>query len=94
MPYGKLQIKLANRGLEISAKALKSFCCGRLVSINGVDVDGDYCIYVYPSYRSSQAVYFESLRQVQRWFDNKMSDKYLPRIRLKDGSAKEQHRRW
>lgn len=94
MLYKKLRIKLASKGLEIRAKVLKSFCCGNLVSINGVAVDGDYCVQVHPTLRTSQAVYFENLRQVQRWFDRNMKDEFLPTIRMKDGTRRTQHKGW
>jgi len=94
MLYGKLCLKLASKGLELNAKVLKSFCYGKLMSINVIDVDGDYCVQVYPKYKSSQTVYFENLRQVQRWFDKNMRDEFLPTIKLKDGTRKAQHKSW
>ncbi len=87
--YVKLEMKLASKGYDLRAKEIGSFACGTLIGIDNLKVVGDWSIEVYPpGHCCTNALYFKTLRQVQRWADNGFKDKFLPKIPLEDGSFK------
>ena len=88
--YSKLQFKLSHKGYDIRAKELGSFACGYLTKLSDVDVVGDWHIEVHPIGRFSQGVWFQNLRQVQRWADKGFKNEDLPAIPLADGTSRKQ----
>ena len=88
--YSKLQFRLSHKGYDIRAKELSSFACGHLVKLSDVDVVGDWHIEVRPAERFSGGVWFQNLRQIQRWADKGFKDEDLPAIPLADGTRYKQ----
>ena len=84
--YSKLQFKLSHKGYDIRAKELGSFACGRLTQISDVDVVGDWHIEVCSDRQFAGGVWFQNLRQVQRWADKGFKNEDLPSIPLADGT--------
>ena len=88
--YSKLQLRLSHKGYDIRAKELSSFACGYLTKIANVDVVGDWHIEVHTTGRFSGGVWFQNLRQVQRWADKGFKNEDLPVIPLVDGTKHKQ----
>ena len=86
--YRKLSMKLASKGWDLRAKENGSFAAGRLISINGVKVIGNWRIIVYWNGTCYDGLYFTSFRQVQRWADHGFKDEFLPKIPLENGTFK------
>lgn len=88
--YVRLSIKLRSKGYDLRAPDIGSFAYGRLISIDNLKVvGGDWSITVYPpGHCCTCGLYFNTLRQVQRWADNGFKDEFLPKIPLEDGSFK------
>jgi hypothetical protein len=88
--YRKLDMKLRSKGWDLRAPEIGSFAYGRLIGIDNLKVvGGDWAITVYPpGHRLSCGLYFNTLRQVQRWADNGFKDEFLPKIPLEDGTFK------
>ena len=89
--YVKLNMKLASKGYDLRAKELGSFACGSLIELGNVKVVGDWSVTVYPpGHCCTCGLYFNTLRQVQRWADNGFKDEFLPKIPLENGTFKVQ----
>lgn len=87
--YRKLDMKLRSKGWDLRAPEIGSFAYGRLIAIDNLKVlGGDWHITVYRFDNINCGLYFNSLRQVQRWADNGFKDEFLPKIPLEDGSFK------
>jgi len=95
--YNKLIAKLNKKNYTILAKELNSVCypVGKHRLYLGHDIwitaKSEFPIEVrVPHDGCFKSVYFQNLRQVQRWADNGFKDTFLPAFEYNDGSIRKQ----